>query len=219
MVSVSVVIPAHNEEDYLEDTIRSVRRQSVDCEVIVVANDCSDDTVEVGKGLADRVFSVNERSVSLARNLGALFASGELLIFLDADTCLEPGAVVEAINELGKDEVGVFRGVFDSDGVFYSLIEFSKGFLHGSGLYAGSSGCILVYRSGFFRVGGFGPEDEPGEDRSFLKRCLSNGLKYNFLSDTGVVTSSRRYKDWGVFKLGCFWLLSKLGFDLEKNYW
>src|SRR5437899_400561 len=89
--SISVIIPAHNEQDYLGRTLDSLKRQNYPrFEVIVVANGCTDATAEVARDHCDRLIDLSQKSLGVARNLGARMAKGEILVFLDADTRLEP---------------------------------------------------------------------------------------------------------------------------------
>src|SRR6185503_14223058 len=91
---ISVVIPAHNEEAYLGRTLAALHQQTFPAhEIIVVANGCTDRTEEAARGLCDRLIIRSQQGLSAARNAGARVADGELLVFLDADTLLEPGAL------------------------------------------------------------------------------------------------------------------------------
>ena len=95
-VAVSVVIPAKNAAAYVGETIASALAQADVGEVIVVDDGSSDDTVAIVRDVHDsrvRLIQNDSAGVSAARNLGARHASGEWLIFLDADDRLRPGAV------------------------------------------------------------------------------------------------------------------------------
>src|SRR5688572_10683421 len=88
---ISVIIPAHNEERYLQETLEALRRQNYCwCEVIVVANGCTDKTADVARGHCHRLIVLSQKGLGVSRNLGARMAKGDLLVFLDADTILEP---------------------------------------------------------------------------------------------------------------------------------
>src|SRR5690242_8462496 len=77
-VLVSVIIPAHNEERYLPATLEALKKQTYGwCEVIVVANGCTDRTAEVARGLCHRLIVLSQKSLGVARNLGARMAKGE----------------------------------------------------------------------------------------------------------------------------------------------
>lgn len=95
MPHISVVIPVYNAENYIVDTLISVLRQSLkDIEVIVV-NDGSNDNslVECYKlqELDKRITIINQENqgVSVARNVGKQNATGEYIIFIDADDELD----------------------------------------------------------------------------------------------------------------------------------
>jgi glycosyltransferase involved in cell wall biosynthesis len=88
---VSVVIPAHNEQIYIADAIRSVQSQTCDVlEVIVVDDGSTDETALVARRLGARVIRQDNRGVSAARNTGIRAAVGTWTAFLDADDIWEP---------------------------------------------------------------------------------------------------------------------------------
>lgn len=91
--TVTIVIPLHNKGSYINETISSVRAQTVhDWEIIVVENHSSDSGPEQVKDLAKVDSRVNflQASASIrgpgaARNLGLSLAQGQWVLFLDAD--------------------------------------------------------------------------------------------------------------------------------------
>src|SRR5579872_5806075 len=109
---ISVIIPAHNEEKYLIQTLEALQRQNYGWfEVIVVANGCTDRTREVARGKCQRLIVLSQKNLGVARNLGARMARGELLLFLDADTILEPvalRAIAQSFTQ--EDAAGTVRG-------------------------------------------------------------------------------------------------------------
>lgn len=95
--SISVVIAARNMRPWIGDTLASVEAQGIgDLEIVLVDDGSTDGTAEAAAALGDprlRILKGPSRGVSAARNLGASQARGELLIFLDADDLLCPGAL------------------------------------------------------------------------------------------------------------------------------
>ena len=93
---ISVVIPLFNKESSIIRTIESVLNQGIENIEIVVVNDGStDNSVSVLGKLEDRrirLISQNNGGPSKARNTGVLNATGEWVLFLDADDELLPGA-------------------------------------------------------------------------------------------------------------------------------
>src|SRR5215472_307067 len=61
---ISVIIPAHNEEAYLQRTLDALRRQNYGWfETVVVANGCTDRTVEVARGKCHRLIVLSQKSL------------------------------------------------------------------------------------------------------------------------------------------------------------
>src|SRR5688500_17273178 len=76
---ISVIVPAHNEAEYLGRTLEALQAQKYsNYEIIVVCNGCSDHTVEVARGRCDVLIDTQDRGISMARNRGARAARGEL---------------------------------------------------------------------------------------------------------------------------------------------
>lgn len=91
--SVAVVIPVYNGEKYLEETLKSVLRQTLQPSEIVVINDGSTDrSLEIARGFEPgvRVLSRLNRGVCATRNFGASITSASWLAFLDHDDVWEP---------------------------------------------------------------------------------------------------------------------------------
>lgn len=91
MPKISVVMPAYNIEDYIEETIRSVINQEFqDWELLVVDDGSEDSTLEKVKKLAEKDARIKmilqaHEGVSTARNKGIDQATGEYISFLDSD--------------------------------------------------------------------------------------------------------------------------------------
>lgn len=107
---VSFVIPAHDEELSLPQTLCAIRSAASEIGLeheIVVADDASTDrTAEVARAGGARVVSHQRRQISATRNLGARAAKGDFLIFVDADTRVTAGAVRDAVEVLTNGAVG-----------------------------------------------------------------------------------------------------------------
>src|SRR3954470_10156424 len=90
MMKVSVIIPAYNEEQCLPETLERIGKalSIVACpsEIIVVDNDSQDRTKQVAEDFGIKAFLEREHSISKVRNTGAENSTGDVLIFIDADT-------------------------------------------------------------------------------------------------------------------------------------
>lgn len=86
MSKLSVIIPTFNEEGTIAACISSLRTQNyLDFEIIAVDDGSKDKTLGILKGSGVKVLSQKHRGPGAARNLGAKHATGEILIFIDAD--------------------------------------------------------------------------------------------------------------------------------------
>jgi glycosyltransferase involved in cell wall biosynthesis len=209
--AISVIVPAHNEEDYLGATLDALNRQDYPArEIVVVANGCTDRTAEVAREKCDRLATLSRKGLGVARNLGARMATGELLVFLDADTILEPGALrIIAEQFTGRDAGGTLKGQPDSGRFAYRLIYWLKNFIHRFVVRNGSSGVIICWKKQFASVGGFDERLELRENSELIRRLKRFG-GYKYIGTTAAVTSMRRYDRRGVKHI--VWLWIKLWF-------
>jgi glycosyltransferase involved in cell wall biosynthesis len=88
----SVVIPCYNEAGYVAAALRSLRDQNYagGYELIVVDNNCADDTADIARGLGARVVTEQVPGVCGARQKGTEVSGGEIVISADADTIYAP---------------------------------------------------------------------------------------------------------------------------------
>ena len=119
--AISVIIPAFNEERYLPLTLEHLRRASdhlracrdEEVEVIVVDNASTDRTAEIALASGARVIPVPEHNIGRVRNAGASAATGDLLVFLDADTVV-PEKLLSRVVEVTADP-NCLGGAADTD--------------------------------------------------------------------------------------------------------
>ena len=204
---ISIVIPAHNEEEFLPATLDALKKQNYRrFETIVVTNGCTDRTAEAVCGKCDQLYELEERGLGPARNLGAAKARGNLLLFLDADTILEPTALQIIARKFKRHHsAGTLRGVPDYDKASYKVIYFLKNFVHKSHAHHGSSGVILCWKDHFEAVGGFDNELYLRENSDLMKKLRQFG-SYKYISSTPAITSMRRYEKTGTSEMVLLWL-------------
>lgn len=85
MKSVSVVIPAYNEEKTIGQVIDIVNNSNVDCEVIVINNCCTDDTTKIATEKGAKVVYCEQKGKGYAMEAGLKAAQNEIVVYLDAD--------------------------------------------------------------------------------------------------------------------------------------
>jgi len=224
MVKFSVVVPAYNEEKYIHRTLRAIRSQTfTDFEVIVKDGGSHDQTIKIAKKFADKVVSVPDCSAADARNQGAQYAKGEMLVFMDADTFLPPRTLAR-FNQLMKNEqiVGVScRKVPQSenllDRLLYEFVNVSTFVSCKMGLGGAHGNCMLVRRRVFEQIGGFNPNIIVAEEQDLVRRASKFG-RYVFLLDSCIFENPRRLRKWGRFRLYKAWFIGMFkSFKAEKK--
>ena len=207
--TISVIIPAHNEEGYIKKTLHSLKNQTYqNYETIVVANGCTDKTEEVVKRKVNeklRLLSLPKANVSVARNAGALNANGSILLFLDADTTLEEDAL-KTIKDKFTENYSVATTLVkpDEEKLKFKFAMGFKNFYHRTRIYQGASGTLICRKDDFHKVKGYDPEIIVKEHRKLAIKLKK--FKGFTCVNTYVTTSMRRFKDWGLTKATLFWI-------------
>jgi rSAM/selenodomain-associated transferase 2 len=197
MSKLSIIMPVLNEGERIAaalDALAGLR--ALGAELIVVDGGSRDATVQRARLRADRVISA-PRSRALQMNAGAERASGDVLLFLHADTRLPADADHVVLN--GLQHSGRSWGRFDVsiDGrhpllVLVAWLMRLRSRL--SGIATGDQ-AIFVRRDVFGSVGGF-PELPLMEDIALCKRLKKLG--HPLCLRDRVVTSARRWEENGV---------------------
>ena len=211
--SVSVVIPACNEAPWLAAAIRSARRQSVPAEVIVVENGSTDGTAAIALRCADRVVRTPKPAgYSRARNLGARAARGEVLVFLDADSRMAPGALAAILAAARPGTFGTVLGRPDPPRLRYRLFFLLKNLGHRLRLYRGVLGGLFFFDAELFRrSGGFDETLRIDELHELSRRARREGGRYRLVTATWSATSMRRFEKVGLWTSFVFWARLRLG--------
>ena len=222
MPHFSIIIPAHNEEKYLRETLHNLRSQiNQDFEVIVVANGCTDGRADIVRKRGNdklRLLELPVANVSRARNYGAGKANGEILVFLDADTILEENSLQLIQSNFQEGHAVATTRAKPLEQRFGYAYAFKNLYLR-SGIYQSCSGVLICRRKDFDLVNGYNPNLKVREHRDLMKKLMQHG-SYHCVP-TYAKTSTRRFANWGVGKSAFFWikqwLIEKGKGDVEKS--
>ena len=118
-VPISVVIPAHNEEDVLGRCLNAALQDSRpgELEVVVVCNGCTDRTAEIARGYGDRVSVIEtpKPSKTSALNLGDTLVRGFPRFYVDADVMLPVASIRRIATRLADGDTLAASPVMDLD--------------------------------------------------------------------------------------------------------
>jgi glycosyltransferase involved in cell wall biosynthesis len=211
---ISVIIPAYNEERYLLATLRSLNaaRECVEAvgkasvEIIVIDNDSSDRTADVAASQGATVIFQPVRSVARARNAGASAASGDVFVFVDADTVVPPALLSRIVGEISVNACA--GGVAPVRcGAGRRIIRW---YLWGWRLLAKVTGMAqgatqFCTAEAYQAIRGYDETLFMGEDVDFYWRlsryARRGGRRLCVLNDLRVTTSSRRFDLCGFWEV------------------
>lgn len=155
MKTIGVVVPCRNYETFLPDALASLCGQ-IEHRAVVV-DDYSRNPYAVIQSAGDTpVLHLPEwRGLGIARNTGAAYLDTDLILFLDADDWLYPGALATLANLLDERPGAQFAyGNYTENGMTVATLPWSEGKpLLGSQNIA--SYCQLWRTSAFWRIGGY----------------------------------------------------------------
>jgi len=199
----SIIIPAFNEEEYLEDTLASVKNVQNSLahrtgEIIVVDNNSTDNTAQIAKSFGATVVFEPVNQISRARNCGAKAAKGKYLIFLDADTIISAQLLGKTLELLDSGKIAGGGTVLDCSQTKLLKVKFllelwnliSRFRKLAAGLY------LFCLKQAWLDIGGFDESVYIAEELLFSKQLKKWAKKHkmNFrILDIPVQTSLRKF--------------------------
>lgn len=215
-VKISVIIPAFNEERLLGGTLRQVKsamevftRRRWECELIVCDNNSTDRTAEIARAAGATVIFEPENQIARARNSGAAAATGDWLIFVDADSQPSAELFADVAEQIQSGRCLAGGSIVRMD-ERHLLAEFFVWLWNRSSRtcrwLAGSF--IFVETAAFRKIGGFNNELFAAEELDLSKRlkrlARETGREIVILHRHPLVTSARKmrlYTVWDHLKL------------------
>jgi glycosyltransferase involved in cell wall biosynthesis len=212
----SIIIPAHNEENYILQTLKTLEGLEYPkdrFEVIVVENGSIDQTFALvsefkqNTTLPLKTIKLDRNGVSYAKNVGASLASdeSEWLIFLDADTHLKKDFLKELEETITKNDniVIIVTSLRPLNNSFKAKAWFS--FYNFGRWVSESSMSIQIVRKDIFERIKFDETLTFNEDLTLIKQSKKFG-KFYYMWTNNVFTSTRRFDKVGYLKQFLIWV-------------
>jgi glycosyltransferase involved in cell wall biosynthesis len=210
VVKVSIVVPAFNEERLLGDSLRKMKLATKafencdwETELIVCDNNSTDRTAEIAREAGATVVFEPVNQIARARNSGAAAATGDWIVFVDADS--HPGeglfSDVAAAIKSGKYLAGGATISLDQRHFFGGLITATWNFAsRWRRLLAGSF--IFCDAEVFRKIGGFSEQMFAGEELELSQRlkqfAKEDGRRVVILHRHRLLTSARKLRLYTV---------------------
>ncbi len=187
--SVSIIIPALNEEKYIEKCLKAINeldRINLELEVIVIDNGSKDRTVSIARECGAKVFVKTGMNISALRNYGVSISKGDLIAFIDADCEVAKDWLSQALKTMtveSADVVGNFYTAPKESGWIGRTSDMITKKKHAGDIKYFPAGNMFLSRSCFEAVGGFNISLETSEDVDLCHRLRDKGYKLCQTSD------------------------------------
>jgi glycosyltransferase involved in cell wall biosynthesis len=239
-IRVSLVIPAHNEEKYIEDCLEHVLRNSADFfEIIVIDNASTDGTRSVVEKVSQKLAStagtgagkiriVHEpkKGLVMARQRGFAEAKGDIIAYVDADTRMPEGWLDAVVHEFSANpNLACLSGPYIYHDIprwqqsliklmYWRILAMPVYYLVG---YMATGANFAIRKSVLEKMGGFDTTIAfYGEDTNIARRAAQHG-KMKFKLTFVMYLSGRRLKSQGITKTGFIYIANYISEVLFKK--
>lgn len=216
-LTVSVIIPALNEERQIAGTLKSLERHVLagKIEAIIIDGNSEDRTVEAAKAFGwARVMAAERANRGLQMNAGARHAGAETLLFLHADARL-PDRAIEMIEEAMKNERicgGCFQLKFPGDAsLSLRLVEWGINLRTRWLKTATGDQGVFIRKRVFDEIGGY--QNIPLMEDIALFNKMKERAKVAILNEK-IEISPRRWLKHGVWKTVLLMYVLRIGYWL-----
>lgn len=208
---ISFVVPAYNEEKYLAPTLAAIHAAAGEAgepyEIVVANDNSADATAAVAQQGGARVVTVEKRQIAGTRNAGARASTGDMLIFVDADTTVNGPLVAEAVAAMRAGAAGGGAPVrFDRSALWIRILMLLLLPVFRTMKWA--AGCfVFCTRATFEATGGYDERYFAGEEIIFSQALKRHG-RFVMLR-TFVMSSARKLDHHSAWEV--MWLFMRIG--------
>jgi glycosyltransferase involved in cell wall biosynthesis len=129
-MKVSVVVPANNEEEYIQPCLESLNNQIVKpAQIIVVDNNCQDKTALLAKKFEVKIIKEKRLGLVFARNCGFDAVKTEVIARCDADTTVSPDWTKKIIKNFSSHKIDALAGPVEAYDLPFKILALNKAFL------------------------------------------------------------------------------------------
>ncbi len=219
--TISLIIPAHNEENYIEQCLESCLRHYPETfhEIIVVDNASTDRTAEIAATYPGvRVVREDRKGTCFARQRGFMESKGDLLAYVDADSQMPdlwPSTLIREFEE--QPDLICLSGPYSYRRGELSRLQHALARFFWYGVapvtaslvgFAVTGGNFVVRREALHAIGGFDTSIAFYGDDTNLARRLHDVGKVKFCRSFHVYSSARRMRSDGFAKMGAIYALN-----------
>ena len=188
-MKISIIIPVYNSSLTLNECLTSLFKSTYrNFEVIIVSDNCTDNSVEIAKKYKTKIIDLLEnKGPANARNVGSKSADGDILLFIDSDVILSPNSLNIITDNFSNEEVNAIQGIYSHNPNYKTLAtQFYQSYLSyyvwsKDKKYASTlvTGCFSIRKKIFEKMDGFDVniKNASCEDEKFGYSLIANGYK------------------------------------------
>ena len=197
MPKISIIIPTHNESQYLPLLLSDLSISNEEAEVIIVDCCSEDKTREIGKLYGSKIYKSKKKNRGMQLNIGAKKATGKWFIFIHADSRIRQDWLkkVKSLTRYDENFVYYFKFKIKNKKIIYRFLEIVvnlRSFIFKDPY--GDQG-LLIHREVYFKNKGY-RKIPLMEDLDFIKR-LKNKVPLKMLT-IPIYTSSRKWEKTNI---------------------
>jgi glycosyltransferase involved in cell wall biosynthesis len=236
MGKISVIIPTLNEEKLLGGMLEQFAfLRSHIIELVVSDGGSTDGTLAIARKHAHILVENRDgkrQTISMGRNRGAERATGDVFVFLAADTLFENAVTFFSVieKEIANPSIAALTGsvsVYPAeerriDRAYHGFYNWLFYMMNRVGMGMGRGECHIMRREVFEKVRGYAEGIAAGEDYEIFQRLKKVG-EVRFLRELRIFESPRRYRRLGYLRVTGAWFLNFLsvfflGRSLRKEW-
>ena len=197
-MKVSIIIPSYNQAQYLPEAIESALNQTVPCEIIVIDDGSTDNSLQIAKSYEYKgviVVSQVNKGLASARNTGIMWATGDYILPLDADDILLPNCVERIIKIAETSKSDIIAPSFHTFGTSQEQVIIMSNPTIADFRIANRIGYFsAVKKQAFLDVGGYSPRMAEGyEDYHLWFNLLTRGKTITTIPEALVLYRTKEH--------------------------
>lgn len=205
---ISIIIPSLNEEKNIGNILKDLSIQDTNIEVIVADAGSNDRTRDIAENYGAKI--IDGGMPSVARNKGAMNASGKVLYFIDSDVRIRNNFIKNTYKEFKQKQLDIAgtrnKYLYSGEERFIDVLILETAELLTNIIFKTSEyfskpkiigTCMLLDKKSFLDSGGFKEDIYWGEDTELAQRMKKNGYKFGILNED-IYTSPRKPLSQGI---------------------